>query len=445
MKKLKKLIIIILILCAVVGLIIFLLFNKTNNEKKERESLGDVGENVSFDNNQIKNVEDSVDFYTVKNCVSDYFSSLNKKASKYEIVDTQLGSVSFMNDEEIKKVQLEYLSQKFIDENNITIQNLWDNIETFDKNVVFISMDMRVLEKYTIKTFLVKGFIIDNQYNYIKDVCLIVNLDRESKTFSIEPLNTNYDSLDGIDFENDDRAIEEKTYNKYSDAKIGGEYVAKDLIRQYKSIIFSNPDVAYTYLNEEYRNLRFGNLNEFKTYIINNRDELAKIQCKEYLINTYADYTEYVCKDQFQNMYIFNLKNPATYSIKLDTYTIPTDEFKQQYQNSSNENKVKLNIDKWFDMINNRDYKNAFNYLDETFRTNNLKNDPNTFEAYMRDKYPSHYQVLYGNISERNGTYVQSVKLKDITGGDSTEYMLDIIMQLQDDMNFVMSFTMQTK
>ena len=186
-------------------------------------------------------------------------------------------------------------------------------------------------------------------------------------------------------------------------------------------------------------------MNEFKTYIINNRDELAKIQCKEYLINTYADYTEYVCKDQFQNMYIFNLKNPATYSIKLDTYTIPTDEFKQQYQNSSNENKVKLNIDKWFDMINNRDYKNAFNYLDETFRTNNLKNDPNTFEAYMRDKYPSHYQVLYGNISERNGTYVQSVKLKDIIGGDSTEYMLDIIMQLQDDMNFVMSFTMQTK
>ena len=133
------------------------------------------------------------------------------------------------------------------------------------------------------------------------------------------------------------------------------------------------------------------------------------------------------------------------YSLLLDTYTITTDEFKQQYQNSSNENKVKLNVDKWFDMINNRDYKNAFNYLDETFRTNNLKNDPNTFEAYMRDQYPLHYQVLYGEITERNGTYVQSVKLKDITGEDSTEYMLDIIMQLQDDMNFVMSFTMQTK
>lgn len=446
MKKLKKMIIIIIILCVIITLCLFLLINRNKHGGQDGNMIGDVGEQVDYENDKIENVVDSIDYYTVRNCINNYLSALNIKGSTYEIIDSESGTYNFMNDEQIREIQLTFLAQNYIDSKGITTQNLWDNIETYDENVIFISSDMRVIEKYNIKTFLVKGFIMDNEYNYIKDIYLLVNLDRKNKTFSIEPLyDVNYESLEGVQFENNDTEIEKKTYNQYSDAKVGGEYVAKDLIRQYKSTIFSNPNVAYTYLDEEYRNARFGSLEEFKSYITTNREELSTIQCKEYLINVYTDYTEYVCKDQFENMYIFDLENPTKYTLKLDTYTITTDEFKQQYQNSSNENKVKLNVDKWFDMINNRDYKNAFNYLDETFRTNNLKNDPNTFEAYMRDQYPLHYQVLYGEITERNGTYVQSVKLKDITGEDSTEYMLDIIMQLQDDMNFVMSFTMQTK
>ena len=142
-------------------------------------------------------------------------------------------------------------------------------------------------------------------------------------------------------------------------------------------------------------------------------------------------------------MYIFRETSIMQYSLLFDTYTIPTDKFMEQYNNSSNENKVKLNIDKWVKMLNNRDYENAFNCLDETFRVNTFNNSEAEFEQYMREKYPGHYEALYGEVTERNGIYGQSIVLKDITGEDTTEYHLDIVMQLGEDLEFVMSFTVE--
>lgn len=298
----------------------------------------------------------------------------------------------------------------------------------------------------SMKIYLVYGSIVNTQ----EEVKLMVVLDNNNSTYEIYPQKyvqqnqlENLRSGDTINFSKD--SVDKNDFNTFKYKNTDSQTVAMDYFNNYKNLLSNNAEALYNVLDKEYREKRFGSLQDFQEYLNSNREELEGANVSSYLVNNYDNYTEYVCKDQYENLYIFRATAVMKYSLLLDTYTITTDEFKQQYQNSSNENKVKLNVDKWFDMINNRDYKNAFNYLDETFRTNNLKNDPNTFEAYMRDQYPLHYQVLYGEITERNGTYVQSVKLKDITGEDSTEYMLDIIMQLQDDMNFVMSFTMQTK
>ena len=298
----------------------------------------------------------------------------------------------------------------------------------------------------SMKIYLVYGSIVNTQ----EEVKLMVVLDNNNSTYEIYPQKyvqqnqlENLRSGDTINFSKD--SVDKNDFNTFKYKNTDSQTVAMDYFNNYKNLLSNNAEALYNVLDKEYREKRFGSLQDFQEYLNSNREELEGANVSSYLVNNYDNYTEYVCKDQYENLYIFRATAVMKYSLLLDTYTITTDEFKQQYQNSSNENKVKLNVDKWFDMINNRDYKNAFNYLDETFRTNNLKNDPNTFEAYMRDQYPLHYQVLYGEITERNGTYVQSVKLKDITGEDSTEYMIDIIMQLQDDMNFVMSFTMQTK
>ena len=49
-----------------------------------------------------------------------------------------------------------------------------------------------------------------------------------------------------------------------------------------------------------------------------------------------------------------------------------SDKFKETYDKGTDLEKVSLNIDKCLKMIQNRDYYNAYNILDETFRNNNF-------------------------------------------------------------------------
>ena len=419
------------------------------NEGTNKEGVEDTFESQdTFDSSyNLKDEEQINRYYLVKDISERYLECIYN----YNNYDGHDLNYSMMTEEALQRA---IESQKQAD------NNLLEGIVAEECKADFSATDYNYYGGYSLninnmyvadisvsmKIYLVYGSIVNTQ----EEVKLMVVLDNNNSTYEIYPQKyvqqnqlENLRSGDTINFSKD--SVDKNDFNTFKYKNTDSQTVAMDYFNNYKNLLSNNAEALYNVLDKEYREKRFGSLQDFQEYLNSNREELEGANVSSYLVNNYDNYTEYVCKDQYENLYIFRATAVMKYSLLLDTYTITTDEFKQQYQNSSNENKVKLNVDKWFDMINNRDYKNAFNYLDETFRTNNLKNDPNTFEAYMRDKYPSHYQVLYGNISERNGTYVQSVKLKDITGGDSTEYMLDIIMQLQDDMNFVMSFTMQTK
>ena len=419
------------------------------NEGTNKEGVEDTFESQdTFDSSyNLKDEEQINRYYLVKNISEKYLKSIYN----YNNYDGHDLNYSMMTEEAL---------QRAIESQKQSDKNLLEGIVAEECKADFSATDYNYYGGYSLninnmyvadisvsmKIYLVYGSIVNTQ----EEVKLMVVLDNNNSTYEIYPQKyvqqnqlENLRSGDTINFSKD--SVDKNDFNTFKYKNTDSQTVAMDYFNNYKNLLSNNAEALYNVLDKEYREKRFGSLQDFQEYLNSNREELEGANVSSYLVNNYDNYTEYVCKDQYENLYIFRATAVMKYSLLLDTYTITTDEFKQQYQNSSNENKVKLNVDKWFDMINNRDYKNAFNYLDETFRTNNLKNDPNTFEAYMRDQYPLHYQVLYGEITERNGTYVQSVKLKDITGEDSTEYMIDIIMQLQDDMNFVMSFTMQTK
>ena len=419
------------------------------NEGTNKEGVEDIFESQdTFESSYVLKDEEQINrYYLVKDISERYLESIYN----YNNYNGHDLNYSMMTEEALQRA---IESQKQADNNlleGIVAEECKTDFSTTDYNY-YGGYSLNINNMYvadisaSMKIYLVYGSIVNTQ----EEVKLMVVLDNNNSTYEIYPQKyvqqnqlENLRSGDTINFSKD--SVEKNDFNTFKYKNTDSQTVAMDYFNNYKKLLSNNAEALYNVLDEEYREKRFGSLEDFQQYLNSNREELEGANVSSYLVNNYENYTEYVCKDQYENLYIFRATAVMKYSLLLDTYTITTDEFKQQYQNSSNENKVKLNVDKWFDMINNRDYKNAFNYLDETFRTNNLKNDPNTFEAYMRDQYPLHYQVLYGEITERNGTYVQSVKLKDITGEDSTEYMLDIIMQLQDDMNFVMSFTMQTK
>ena len=122
--------------------------------------------------------------------------------------------------------------------------------------------------------------------------------------------------------------------------------------------------------------------------------------------------------------------------------TIQTENFVTEYNNSDDQNKIMLNIDKWIQMLNNRDYKAAYEVLDETFRNNNFASEEK-FEQYMREKFPLHYKLEFGEYSNESDIGMQKIILTDITEEDKNEIQNTIIMQLKDNYEFVMSFEIQ--
>ena len=93
-------------------------------------------------------------------------------------------------------------------------------------------------------------------------------------------------------------------------------------------------------------------------------------------------------------------------------------------------------------MLNNRDYMNAYNVLDETFKNNNWKSEKE-FEQYIKKYMSLHYDVQYTTYSNENSTYVQTIELKDFDNKLDSIIRLNIIMQLKDNYDFIMSFNVE--
>ncbi len=435
MKKIKNAIIILVILILVIlGLIIILKLNKENQEK-QIELAGDAGEEGEI-TNEIENVSDMGKFVTVENCVQQYYDALNDNDSQYYEKDG--GNYIKASDEEINQARYSVLSKQYIEKNNININNVNNYIKVIDEKVKVVAMQMKQLIDIETEKYIVYGYIMDTGYKYTDDFYMFVNLDLNNKTFSIEPINEKYSNIDDIHFENTIKEIQRNDYNGYNDKVLGYSQKAEEYMTKYKNMILAVPEILYNYLDEDYREKRFQNAEKFKQYVNENKQEIMQVTCKQYLVNDLDNITQYVCKDKYGNIYIFNETAPMQFTLTLDTYTILEDTFKNEYNSGNKQKKVVMNIDRWIQMLNNRDYEAAYNVLDETFREKNWGN-VEKFKQYIKEKLPAHYKVTYTNFTENNGIYTQDINLKDILGNEE-EISNSIIMKLEDDYNFIMSF-----
>lgn len=443
MKKLKIWIIVFSIIIVLLILAIIIIKNSqqiiTNEEEK---SPNDTGQVIEFDNTNKKVVDNDIKFFTVKNCVQQYIDTINLNNDRYFGYGENGEYRKIVSDEQIASYISVLLSNQYKEENRINESNLYDYINTTQEKLIFIPLKMNVITQTNIEKYIVYGIQITVDGNYDSDIYIVVNLDVTNSTFSIEPLSSNYDNIDEIDLQNNNERIDQNTDNKYSDQKINNEYIAKYYFTTYKQIILTRPDLVYDYLQEDYKLQRFGTLENFEKYVESSREEIAGLQIQKYLVNNYEDYIEFVCMDQYQNLYIFDETNPMDFTLKLDSYTIISDNFKEKFDSSNEQYKVAMNIDKWVQMLNNRDYTHAYEVLDETFKSNNW-GSVEAFEQYMRESFPLHYEVEYATYSSEGSTYVQQINLTDITGKTEGTISLNIIMQLKDNYEFVMSFSVQ--
>ena len=119
---------------------------------------------------------------------------------------------------------------------------------------------------------------------------------------------------------------------------------------------------AYILLDEEYRDKRFGTLENFTKYIQEKQVQFANINLRQY--TTEEDGSEVIYKGTDENGNYYCIRETAfmEYTIILDNYTL------KDYSGLDDEELIKNHVKSFILMINSADYTNAYNLLEQTFK-----------------------------------------------------------------------------
>ena len=451
MKKislLKKAIIIIsCIILIIIIIFIIMLYQKETTLPGDKEILERGNHAPTSFEKEI--VTDHSTFFSVGDAIQDYLNSISfniedislqpVRGSKMPNAATLYAQDEGITDEKSKKQAIyNFLNPNYISQNGITTENVLEKVPNNGK-VEFTPLEMyQLLGNYRTQ-YAVYGEMKNMKTEEKTQSYFIVDVDKTNSSFYITPVEfSKYANVKDIPLSDEDTSIELNDNNYFSYTVMQENDIMLKYFSYYKRLMQENPDMAYLLLDEEYRNKRFGSVEEFKNYVSKNQEEIQTYVAKEYEVNNLEDGTEYVCQDQYKHSYIFKVSAVMQFQVKLDTYTIESEEVKQRYQNADERRKVEMNVDKWIQMLNHRDYKAAYAVLDESFKAQYFQT-VEWFEEYMRGKFPYYYGLNLSDYSNEAGLYIQKILLTDITAKIKMTVPETIVMKLTDD-GFVMSF-----
>ena len=430
MGKLKKLIIILIVILIIAIAIIW------GVAHFKESPYGNVKtDNVEPLENTIQKVDVRNNYFAVKNCINKFYTYYNM------IYDENY-------DETARKEYIEMvysmLDKEYITYKNITTENFTTIFPAINKVTVEVS-DMYVMEKeLNLNIYFVYGHLIDEKTKEVKDFSMIVKIDMINRTFKIlmqDYMEKKYNDIkigDNIDI-NYEGEIAEEIGNTFSYKIIDNETYLIDVLKSFKNNMLYNTKEAYEKLNEEYRTKRFPTLEDFEKYVKNNLVDVTLMRLKKFQKNSYEDYIQYVCIDSRGNYYIINEKETLNYNIILDTYTIDVPQFIEQYEDAIDIEKVGLNIGKIEQAVNEGDFKYIYNKLDENFKRNNF-NELSKFENYFKTIVFEKNNFEYENIEEKANVYTATITISNAKDYSASTRKLNIVMQLKEGTDFVMSF-----
>mgnify|MGYP004511573977 FL=1 len=447
MKETSKIIIVLtgIIIVIITTLTILININKSENEDNDLNNSGSLIDKIDVEGssdiisnttgedqnyNQIERDNSISTYYQLYDYLKQYFNNIKEKKSAdlYYIADNT------------------YLEKNKLTENNIiTFLSKYNNVEKIEINDVYVKKESNLKEVYFIKISVNSSEIL--YFIYAVDNYPIEELyeaSRYSFNMCTEEEYTNY--INGKE-EYKSILIKNNGHNSVSFSKLNEEDIAIRYFIDFNSKISKNPKEAYNLLSSEYREKKFTNYDEFLKYINTNEltNSAKKIMSKE-LNKGYATIQE-VITDQNNNKFIINF-NYKQYEIMLDDYTILSDKDKAEYNELSSEEKVGKNIERFIDMINDRDYYQAYSKLSKQFKESKFK-DQSSFEEYIKEnifqKNDKVNMVLDRQEVEANGeVYIVKARLSGfaVTKYDNVgDVGLTVIMKLLNNYDYELSFS----
>lgn len=294
--------------------------------------------------------------------------------------------------------------------------------------------------------------ILDDAKNRKKQgAILTLTVDKENQTFDILPYRQEFSNL--IDYQEEildskivnveelkkvNKEIQESYFNYYSDIEVTDEEMAKRYYQDYKRNALYFTEEAYKRIEEEYKQIRFPTFSKYQEYLYELKDEMEEAELVKYGVDEKGQYT---LMDNLQNSYFIrkSTRNTMDYKIMLDSYTIKTEDFEEKYNKLSSYKKVETNAHIFLQMLNTRDYENAYKLLDPNFKKNNF-NTLEEFKNYATNHLLHTSIETSASIHQEGTVFVYDLKLRD---NDNNTQSMTIIMKLLEETNFVMSFSIE--
>lgn len=424
-KTIKK--IIYIVICLLFLTLIIISISRKKQEEKELRIKESPRLEMDYD---VKKTEIESTYFEVQNCINTYFLALKNK-------------------DNAKIINL--LNKNFIKENKITEKNvLKNNYDIQDKYEYFIANSIyeQEVKLGTVKRYFVFGRIISSDETNLNNVYIILDLDYKNKTFDItipEEKEIDKESFMDLIKRYQDNAKEED-YNEIELNDNNKIMVNTNVIYNYfKNFIMLSvydTEEAYYLLDEEYRNAKFENLDEYRSYIEKNKNNILNssiLKTNEY---DKEDYYEYIIQDTNNYYYIFRIKDFMDYEVLLDMYTIDIDQLTKKYDSENEQTKVEINVQKVIWAIYNEDYEYIYNKLDDTFKENNYSTFEE-FEDFMKNTFKGKLVAEIVKFLNEGKTFISDVSFRGTTSANPTNITMQIIMKLKENRDFVMSFSLQ--
>ena len=427
----KRLIILIISTISIIILLLgILIFFKTN--KKDYVSEEQTAQEVANDENMAEPINNNAKLFTAQGYIQSFIEQINVNNVTYYTGGKRIDQSI------ISKWTYSLLSTEYIDRNSITEDNVYNFVNKIEEKLIFVPLKINILEYKETTKYAIYGFTQTQTNQYKEDVYFILNVDNKNNTYSIEPV-FNVKSIDEIKLTENNLEIKPNRYNSYKENEVTDENICEQYLNIYKRIMLAKTEESYNYLNEEYRNKKFGTLQDYAYYVANNKDKIAQIELNAYSIKD----NQYICKDQGNNYYIFNIKGFLDYDVILDTYTVDLPEFIEKYNKSNEQEKVVLNINKIMTAINAKDYKYVYSKLADSFKNNYYPNEE-SLTQYLEDNMLEKNIVTYKEFSQvSSDIYTYKIKVSNGTVSDYIEKTMNIVIQLKEGTDFVMSFTIE--
>lgn len=445
--KLKKLIIILSILATIALCILLVLLNyQKKNKNNENMLAAESIETPVVIKEQIQEVNVRNDFYVVQNCISKfytYYSDIFKDPLEGYIIKPETIDNTKIQKDRIDKVY-KLLDDKYLEYKGITLDNLSNKLSKIGDITININK-MYVIEKESgISIYFVYGNKKDTLEQKITDFSAMVKIDMKNRTYKIlldDYVKNNYENIEiGQHIEITEDEIKNEIYNTFTYQYITDEEYINDLFLNFKNNLRVSKEQTYDLLDDEYKKQCFSNIEEYLSYINENYYKILTAKLDTYSKENNKEYTQYTFKDTKENYYIFKEIAPFKYTVMLDNYSIPGEDFQEEYNMLSKDKKVILNIKRFFMGIDNKNYGYSYSVLSENFRNNKFASKED-FINYAKQNFFDENEIKYISFKEENGIFIYEIILTDATGKNSEERTFNMIMKLNSETNFEMSFS----